>query len=399
MSKKYLIIGAGIAGLTAAETIRKFDGEGEITLLTKETILPYSRPMLTKSPFSAFDPKHWTVHEEKWYEDNEVSLKLGEEALSIDHEKKEAVTAKGTYPYDTLIFATGSSNFIPPFEGKDKEGVFTIREDQDIYAIKQQCLPESRAVIIGGGVIGIEAALELLRYGVSCTILEAMPYLMMRQIDEEISDKVREVLADRVEVETGVTIEAIAGEEAAEAVVLADGRVYPCDFVIVACGTRANTQLPESIGVEIDRAVVIDDHARTNLADVYACGDCAQYKGINYALWSQGMLQGETAGANAAGREASFDTVDSSLIITSPELSLLAIGDLGKDPEKEYEIKYLTKEADDATFFVNPRHGAFFEKQYWIGDKLAGVGIIGNLGNMQDRKERILGETEVSYVE
>ena len=416
MSKKYLIIGAGIAGMTAAETIRKYDQDGVITMVTGEQNLPYSRPMLTKSPFVSFDPGNWTIKEAAWFTEQNIDFHPATWITAVDKEKgtaealtfgkgiagKDEPSEKGTpisFAFDELILATGATNFVPPFEGHKKPGVMTIRQAEDIYAIKEKCLPGGRAVIIGGGVIGIEAALELLRYDVTPVILEAMPSLMMRQIDEELSDGIIKILEDRVTIETGVEIAAIGGDEKAESVILSDGRVYPCDFVIVACGVRANVDIANELGLTVDRAIVIDDHCRTSEPHIYACGDCAQFSGINYALWTQGQLQGEVAGANAAGREAFFEKVDSTLVITGPELSLCAIGDLGKQEGAAYEVKYERREADETTFFTNPRHGQFFEKQYYLDGRLVGVGILGNLSNMQDRKEKILGATEVTYVE
>ena len=409
--KKYLIIGSGIAGLSAAEGIRQVDKEGEITIVSKETNLPYSRPMLTKSPFISFNPENWTIHSDSWFKENNIKLVKSEEIADIDYEGRVARGKEGEeFQFDKLILATGSSNFIPPFKGKDRKGIFTIREAEDIYNIKTYCYPGAKAVVIGGGVIGIEAAMELLRYGVKVTVLEAMPYLMMRQIDEEMSDRIREALAGEIEIETGVSIEEISGNDemasdeekrensSAIGVRLTDGRFYPADFVIVACGTRANTGLGERLGLEINRGIVIDNQGTTSLPDVFAAGDVAEYQGINYALWSQGILQGKVAGYNAAGREAFFDTIDSTLIINSPFMSVAAIGDLGKKEGKSYEIKYLASEDSSHSFFINPKHGEFFEKQYYIDGKLVGAEIMGNLSNLQDRKDEILGDTGVKYV-
>ncbi|MBQ1390638.1 MAG: NAD(P)/FAD-dependent oxidoreductase [Firmicutes bacterium] len=403
---RYVIIGSGIAGLSAAEAIRSVDREGSVTILTGEKGLPYSRPMLTKTPFASFDPKAWTVFPEAWFQENAIAL-CEKDVRAIDRDAKTVATCDGeTIPYDKLILATGADNFIPPFGNKDfegrlKDGIFTIRTADDIYAIKARCLPGARAVVIGGGVIGIEAALELLRYGVEVTILEAMPYLMMRQIDPEISARIVDILADAaaVQVITGANITRIEGERAATGVTLADGQTFPCDFVIVSCGVRARTALAAEAGLKVGRAIQIDDHARTEDPDVYAAGDCAEFRGVNYALWAQGILEGKAAGLNAAGKEAYFDRFDSSLVINSPFLSLLAVGDLGKQEGADYQIRYLTPQDAEHRYYVNPQHGAFIEKQYWLNGELVGTGIIGNLAGMQDRKVQILGETGIHYVE
>lgn len=389
MSKKYIIIGAGIAGLSAAKAIRESDKYGIIDIFTAEKNLPYSRPMLTKVPFISFNPEDWTMYDRAWFADNRISLHIGERAVKVDTESKTVTTEKGLYSYDKLIVATGAESFVPPFSGHDKKEVFTIRRAEDIINIKKAYKAHTRAVVIGGGVIGLEAAVELARYGASVTVLESMPYLMARQIDNEISDIICQKLS-HIEIHTNVQIQSIDGEGCVESVSLADGRVFPCDFVVVACGVRAQTSiLPDTI--EIPRAIAIDDHCRTSVEDVYAAGDCAQYNGINYALWSQGIVQGETAGKNAAGEDKVLDIIDASLVMNSPEMSLFALGDLGKNPDMEYEIKYFSSKDAPSTFFVNPSRGEFFEKQYMVDGKPVGAAIVGNLSRMQELKDRING--------
>ncbi len=392
MNKKYIIIGAGIAGLSAAKAIRESDKTGSIDMFTSERNLPYSRPMLTKAPFISFNPENWTIYKEEWFEDNRIVLHVGETVDKVDVETKGVTTSKDTYSYDKLIIATGAESFVPPFSGRDKKGVFTIRRAEDIINIKKSYKTDTKAVVIGGGVIGLEAAVELARYGASVTVLESMPYLMMRQIDNEISDIICQKLRN-IDIHTGIQIQSIDGDGQAESVTLADGRVFPCDLVIAACGVRAAVSaLPDSI--KIQRAITIDDRCRTSVTDVYAAGDCAEYNGINYALWSQAMAQGETAGKNAAGEDTVLKSYDTSLVMNSPELSLFALGDMGKNPDLKYEVNYLTSADFRSSFFVNPAQGQFFEKQYIVDGKLVGAAIVGNLSRMQELKDKI-SSTEV----
>lgn len=393
MNKKYIIIGAGIAGLSAAKAIRESDKTGTIDMFTAENNLPYSRPMLTKAPFISFNPEDWTIYKEDWFEDNHIALHIGQAVDKVNVESKMVTTPKGVYPYDKLIVATGAESFVPPFSGHDKKGVFTIRRAEDIINIKKSYKTDTKAVVIGGGVIGLEAAVELARYGAFVTVLESMPYLMMRQIDNEISDIICQKLKD-IDIHTGIQIQSIDGSGQAERVTLADGRVFPCDLVIVACGVRASVSaLPDSI--KIPRAIAIDEHCRTSVTDVYAAGDCAEHNGINYALWSQAMAQGETAGRNAAGEDAVLKSYDTSLVMNSPELSLFALGDMGKNPDLKYEVSYLTSADFRNSFFVNQAQGEFFEKRYAVDGKLVGAAIAGNLSRMQELKDKI-SSTEVN---
>lgn len=384
---RYIIMGAGIAGLTAASAIRQIDMEGSIDIFTRENNLPYSRPMLTKTPFKSFNEGDWTIYSHKWFQQNKINLHLGESIEKIDADGHKFFSAGKEYCYDKLIVATGAESFVPPIPGSDRENIFTIRRSEDIMRIKRAFKQNTDAVIIGGGVIGLEAAVELYRYGANVTVLEAMPYLMMRQIDKEISDLICRKLSD-VNIHTNVKIAEIEENQ----VRLADGRAFHYDLIVMACGVKAETSAMPC-QMNIPRAIEIDDHCRTSVDDIYAAGDCAQHSGVNYALWSQAMAQGEVAGKHAAGiKDAVLTSFDTSLVMNSPELSLFALGDLGKNPELDYETVYKSSNDDALTFFANPSQGEFFEKQYLVDGKLVGAAIVGNLTRMHELKALINGK-------
>lgn len=386
---KYVIIGSGIAGLSAAAAIREADLTAVINMFTRERNLPYSRPMLTKAPFISFNPDDWTIYSEDWFEENDIRLHHTA-VQSIDAKKMTVTDGDKVYFYDKLILAMGAESFVPPIAGSDKEGIFTIRRSEDILNIKKAFKSNTRIVVIGGGVIGLEAAVELARYGASVTVLEALPYLMTKQIDKEVSDIICSKL-NNIEIHADVSIASINGNQSATGVTLADGRHFECDFIVMACGVKADLSIvPQT--VETARAIVIDENCRTSDENIYAAGDCAQYNGINYALWSQGIAQGRVAGINAAGGNAVLETFDTSLVMNSPELSLFALGDMGKNPDLEYEVKYVNSSDSSKGFYVNPTNGEFFEKQYYVGDTLVGAAIVGNLSHMQELKDAINGK-------
>ena len=386
----YIIVGGGIAGISAAEAIRGHDRRGSIFLLSEEGDLPYVRPMLTKQPLDRFDQWEADLRPPQWYMENGIALRCSCRVERLTPETHTLEADGETYRYGKCILATGAYNFVPPFQGKDKAGIYTIRTREDIRSIKTAAMAGRRAVVIGGGVIGLECALELHHYGIQVTVLEAMPYLMPRQLDQETSAEFQNAVRE-ISIYTNVSIREITGDGRADGVSLADGRLFPCDFVVVACGVRARAELAQAAGLAVERGIVVNQRMETSAGDVYACGDCSQFQGVNVALWSQGMEQGSVAGTNAAGGNAAYSGCDTSLVLNCRSVALFALGDLGQraGEEEGYDIQVL-RDAQKERFFVNPRPFAYYEKKVYRNGKLVGAALIGNLSKMYALKEKIL---------
>lgn len=386
---KYIIIGAGIAAVSAAEGIREIDREGSILMIGEEPIPAYSRPMLTKTPLRSYELGRTIVHGSEWYEEQKIELRLGVKAVSIDNSSRIVRLSTGeSFFYTKLIYAAGAYGFVPPIKGADLPEVVVVRRYDDIMKVKRLSVDTGKAVIIGGGVIGLEAGFELSRYGLDVTVLEALPMLMPRFLDEDCARKLEESIKS-FPVHTGVTIEEIGGSGHVEYVKLQDGRVFPCDFVIMSTGVRADIALAQAAGIKCSRSVIINEKCETSAKDIYACGDCAEY-GINWQLWSQALEQGRVAGINAAGGSAKIQPTDSSMIINSPEISMFSCGDVGKDPGKTY-LTEIDDNMQPDLYAVNKKFIRSYEKRFYSGDRLVGAIIIGNLARMQELKEQILG--------
>lgn len=384
----YVILGNGTAGLNAAKAIRERDKTGTVIMISNEPYLSYNRPMLTKTMLADLTAEQIAVEQESWYEENHVYQMLGKSVVSINMEQSQVVLDDGNQIHFTrLIYALGSECFIPPIKGSDSEQVVAIRRMSDVEKISGLLKTAKKAVIIGGGVLGLEAAWELKKAGLSVTVLEAAPMLMGRQLDATAGTILKEIgVKNGIAIHTGVTIEAIKrnSKGTVTAVSLQSGESFPADLVIVSAGVRANTGLAKEIGLKVERGITVNSHMETGLKNVYACGDCAEYEGINFAIWPEASEQGRIAGANAAGDDLEYQPVSSALTFNGMNTSLYAAGDNGKNPNllyKTVEFKDMGKEQ--------------YRKLYFLNNRLCGVILIGDLSQMADMAEAL--EKHASY--
>lgn len=386
----YVILGNGTAGLNAAKAIRQRDKTGTVIMISNEAYPAYNRPMLTKSMLASLTPEQIAVETESWYEANNIYQILGRTAVSVDTKKSEVILDDGSQIHFTrLIYALGSECFIPPIPGSDREQVIAIRRIQDVEKISSLLKTSKTAVVIGGGVLGLEAAWELKKAGLSVTVLEAAPMLMGRQLDATAGSILEEIsIRNGISIHTGVSIASIDGDEtgSVRSVSLSSGEVLPADLVIVSAGVRANTTLAREMGLKTEKAVVVNSRMETGIKHVYACGDCAEYKGANFAIWPEASEQGRIAGANAAGDELEYRPVSSALTFNGMNTSLYAAGDNGKNPNllyKTVEFKDMGKEQ--------------YRKLYFLNNRLCGVILIGDLSQMARMTEFL--EQHASYNE
>lgn len=386
----YVILGNGTAGLNAAKAIRQRDKTGAVIMISNEAYPSYNRPMLTKSMLASLTPEQIAVETESWYESNNIYQILGRTAVSVDTKKSEVILDDGSQIHFTrLIYALGSESFIPPIPGSGREQVIAVRRISDVEKISSLLKTSKTAVVIGGGVLGLEAAWELKKAGLSVTVLEAAPMLMGRQLDATAGSILEEISRrNGISIHTGVSITSIDGDEtgAVSGVSLSSGEVLPADLVIVSAGVRANTALAQEMGLKIEKAVVVNSRMETGIKHVYACGDCAEYKGANFAIWPEASEQGRVAGANAAGDELEYRPVSSALTFNGMNTSLYAAGDNGKNPNllyKTVEFKDMGKEQ--------------YRKLYFLNNRLCGVILIGDLSQMARMTEFL--EQHASYNE
>ena len=376
----FVILGNGIAGLSAAEAIRERNKTAHIVMISNEDYRTYNRPMLSKAMLARFEPEQIAVHDVTWYEENDITTILSRTVVAIHPEEKMVELDGGAkIQYSKLIYALGSECFVPPIKGADKEEVIAIRRVSDIQKIGQLLPKTKKVVVIGGGVLGLEAAWEFKKSKCDVTVLEVAPQLMGRQLDEAAGSLLQEIAMDEgIAIYTGVQIEEIQGSEHVERVKLSDGREFEADMVIVSAGVRANTNLAKEAGIEIDRAIIVNEKMETNIDGIFACGDCAQYKGSNYAIWPEASEQGKTAGANATGDTVEYNVPSLGLSFHGMNTALFAIGDTGKNEK----LLYRTMEMKDMA-------RKQYEKYYYVNNQLKGAILIGDVSKMAEIMEQI----------
>lgn len=369
----YVILGNGAAGLSAAKAIRERDKTGSVIMISNEAYPTYNRPMLTKSMVAELDAKEILVEPEAWYQENNIHLLLEKEVTGIHTDKKEITLSDGTaLKYTKLIYALGSECFVPPIPGTDKPEVVAIRRMSDIEKIEAMLDRVQNVVVIGGGVLGLEAAWELKKNRKQVVVLEAAPQIMGRQLDEGASQMLTDISrCNGIDIHAGVQIASIEGESSVTGVKLADGREFPAELVIVSAGVRANVGAAKNAGLDINRGIVVNADMSTSDENIFACGDCAEYEGINYAIWPQALEQGKVAGANAAGDALTYTTVSAGLSFHGMNTGLYAIGDNGKNPN----LIYRTVEFKD----MGRKQ---YEKYYFLNNRLCGAILIGDTSKM-----------------
>ena len=338
--KKYLILGNGVAGTTAAENIRKQDKEGKITIVTDEEFPFYWRLRLNEYLAGDITEEALAAKKAQWYGDQRIDLKLKTLIAGADPNEKVVFTEdKQRLSYDSLLIATGSHSFIPPIKGSEKEGVFALRNTQDARGISNWAKDIENVVLIGGGLLGLEAGNALLKLGKKVTVVEFFPRLLPRQLDADGAQRLQKIMEKiGFSFRLGARTQEISGNDQVTGVLLEGGESIPSKMVIISAGVRANLELAEPLGLENDKGIKVDEYLRTNQTDIYAAGDVAEFRGMPYGIWPAAMEQGQIAGTNMAGGNLVYKgtTMANSLKVVGVDLA--SAGNIDAENEKESRV-------------------------------------------------------------
>lgn len=325
---RVVVIGAGIAGVSAAESLRAAAPHAEITLVSREAGPPYYRLNLTRYLAGEIDQADLPIHPPQWYADNHIELLAGAEVTAISPAGRTVTLRDGReLAFDKLILAIGAHPFIPPLPGVHREGVTSLRSTADTERIAQVASDGMTCVCIGGGLLGLETAGALAHRGAKVALLEGHEWLMPRQLNRTAGEMLAEcVAAAGIELRTFARPAEIVGDERVAGVLLQDGTIVHGDAVVIATGVRPNSYLARRAGLEVARGAIVDDHLFTSHPDILAAGDVAEHRGQLYGNWSASQYQGSIAGMNAVGAAAEFGGIPRSNTLKVLGVDLLSIG-------------------------------------------------------------------------
>jgi len=347
---KVVVIGNGIAGITAADYVRRNHPECSIDVIADETHHLYNRMAITRLVYGRSAMQGLYLNPDAWAEQRNITLWLNTRAAAVDRGRSEVVLGTGEpLGYDRLILATGSSSFVPPIEGYGAPGTFVMRTADDAIAVRAfaQKHRARAAVVAGGGLLGLEAAFALRKLSLGTTVLELAPRLLPRQLDERASEYLQRCIEGLgLSVRTATGTKSLSANDRLAEVVMTDGNTTPADIFIVAAGIKPNIELAKAAGLETDRGVVVDDHMRTSDERIFAAGDVAQWCGSVSGLWQAAVDQAQVA-AEAAVLE-STDEYRGTVPVTVLKVSGIELTSIGQIAPSSDADEVLLQEDESA---------------------------------------------------
>ncbi|OCL27948.1 pyridine nucleotide-disulfide oxidoreductase [Orenia metallireducens] len=327
--KEVVIVGSGIAAISAIKAIREHDKECRIELFGEEDNYPYNRIKLSKRLMDDIKIDKILLEKREWYDENDVKVYLDTKVTAIKPESKEVVLDNGErVSYSQLVLANGAKNAAPPIAGIDKEGVFTLRRLADSREIKAYAEDSNKVLIIGGGVLGLEMAWVLSQAGKEVMIAEICPYLMPEQLDEKSCKILEEKVSEHnIEILVATSIKKIVGQDKVEGFITGEEKKIECDMVIYSTGIRPNLDILEGTNIKTDFGVVVNNRMQTNYPDIYAVGDVSEIDSKGFGLWPIAIEQGKIAGYNIVDEDAIYQHINPTVMLNAFGLSLFSIGD------------------------------------------------------------------------
>jgi NAD(P)H-nitrite reductase large subunit len=375
---KYLIIGNSAGGIGAAEAIREVDKAGTLAIVSDEPYPAYSRPLISEHLAEGRSLEKMLYRPADFYEKNKIKTVLGDKVVRINFSERNVELASGRiFSWQKLLLATGGSPIVPNLEGRDLKGVFTFTTLDDARTIDnflRQRQGKIRAVVIGGGLIGVSATEALLKRGVEVSIVEMKDWVLNTILDEEAADfESKALIKAGVDIITGHTVARINSSLLGEVngVSLDDGRLISCDMVVIAIGVTPRLDLVGNNGVKTNRGIIVDRRMATSVPGVYACGDVVEAYDFVYGenrvtpVWPNAYTGGRVAGLNMAGKKAEYEGGTAMNALKYFGVNILSAG-MVNAPEDSYEV-------------ISRRSDGIYKKVIIKGGKILGMVFAGDI--------------------
>ncbi len=386
MTWKLVVIGAGMASGRMLEHLFEAGFDGHVTLFNAEPRGNYNRLMLSPVLSGEKTYDQIVTHDDAWYAARGVECRFGEAVVRIDRGRKVVVSQRGETPYDVLVIATGSAPFMIPVAGRDLPGVVTYRDLDDTNAMIAASGPGAKAVVIGGGLLGLEAAAGMAARGAEVTVIHLMGHLMERQLDPAAGYLLqRDLEARGIRVHCKGATKAILGKGRVEAVLLEDGTVYDADLVCMAVGIRPEIRIATDARLDIGRGITVDDQMRTSDPSIFALGECVEHDKQLFGLVAPLYDQARVLAATLMGQEAAFRPVQTATKLKVTGVDLFSAGDFAGAPGREDIVfrdpgrgvyKRLVVEDDrliGAVMYGDTADGAWFFDKIRTGEDVSAI--------------------------
>ena len=388
MSEPLVVVGNGMAAARLVDELAKVAlGRYAIAVIGEEPRLAYNRVLLSSVLAGEIASHDIELRPAQWWRDRGVTLKYGCLATEIDVGRRELKIAnEESVAFSKLVLATGSTPLRLNLPGADLAGVHTFRDSRDVDLLLTLAAQKKRVVVVGGGLLGLEAAYGLAKAGAPVTLIHLMDRLMERQLDAPAAELLKSLVERKgVKVLLNANTARIDGETRVEGVELTDGRRIAADAVIFAAGIRPNVALAKDAGIAVNRGIVVDDVMQTGAPDIFALGECAEHRGICYGLVEPAYEQARVLARHLAGRAAAYD---GSVVATNLKVSGVSVFSAGD---------FMGAEGSEAIVLSDARHGAY--KKLVISEgRLAGAVLVGDVGDALWYLQLIRGREPIARI-
>jgi len=382
-----VIVGSGVAGVTVARTIRENDPKAKISVYMDEDHLYYPRPRLYEVLSGEAKPQEIYMFSGEWYEKRGIKVYLNKKVLGVETAKKELLLEdRSRVSYDKLLLANGAHAVMPPVKGVEKTGVFTLRSIKDALIIKEYTEKTGKAIIIGGGLLGLEFAASLRKLGQQVEVVEIFPRLLPRQLDQDGATILKDQIETRgINIVLDVKTEEILGQKTVSGILLDNGKKLSGNLVLISAGVKPNTDLAVGAGIKVEKGVVVDQCLKTSVNDVYAAGDVAEFEGRVYGIIPAAMEQAKIAAMNMLEKEKQVygGTIPSNTL-KIVGIDLTSMGIVSPEGPRYEEIRKIEKEK------------GVYKKIVLEQEKIVGAIILGDTKGVTSIKKLMDQETDVT---